>query len=548
MDFSDIVADAVSGDPLRALYAVSQVGAHFHPGMDFTRSPSVRRRLSDDASFLRGGGAGGGAGSAPSQFKRAMLLPLVKGSYVGRKTAKRFVRAGGPQAIIKRQLSLGLTNWCVQNHTSAARFTGTLNSQYVKTLCRTAQNFLRAGTVTAGNRWQAYATLAEKVQQGGTYWNPTADCSMDVFSPVRSGSATTVTAYPFTRQTWELGTAFQFRDYLCYAYGMLGAGSSGVAGGTMSTGYMPPHIGAAPTYTVFPQGFPDFTAASFSGNTAVPYSRFSTSDTTDLAFLREFERRTPLYLAYEGIDFSFRNPTEQVQYVTMYELVPKDDIPMYQTTVGLGTASSNIGAWPDPKYLWDEWFKVSESISQLPSATAPLDPPTLDVLQTADWPESVVSADGGTGVVAAKPIRTRTTPGMVPGHLVHKYFYVRSRTLKLDAGCSGSMNFLINHRRVLKAADIFNNFACKGKSAMYMMVVKGERLISKSTAGVQQTSDGYTTPDVLVEWRKTAKFCRYSVKPQVHTLTVARPVRTDITAQYDVDPESGDAENTNTIA
>lgn len=492
-----------------------------------------------------GGDGGGGYTRHPGRLLGPIrrVLPLTKGQWVGKRTTKRVGPSAGPLGLIRRQLSLGLTNWCDQSITSSARFTGTINTQLVQTLARTVNQFLRAASYTSSNRWESFQGISERVSLGGTYYAPTGSCALDVYSPVQSGSGAATPAYPLPRQTWELGTCFQLRDYLCSAYSLL-ITPTAVAGGSTTTGYIPPHVGTP--IANYPVGFPDFSAAAASGG-QLPYPRTSVSDlATNLAYLKLFERNAPLYLAQEKIDFQFRNPTEQVQYVTIYELVPRDDIPMGQIT--MGSDAANMGAWPDPKYLWDEWLRVYESDSMPGLADAPVDAPDMDTIQVSDIPAGTIAVDSVAAYVPAKPFRTRNTPGMNPGHLVHKFYHVKARTMKLDAGCSGSMCFIVQHNRVLKATDLFTTYARANRSALYMMKVRGERLISKATAGSTQTSDGYAQPDVLVEWRKSAKYCKFQMRPQRHSIMVSRAVRTDVTAQYDVDPESGDAEPTTTIA
>lgn len=497
------------------------------------------------------GGGGGGAGGGTSAYRPGRLLgpvrrvlPLTKGMWVGKRTSHRMVPSSGPLSLVRKQLSLGLTNWCDQSITTSARFTGTINTQMVQTLTRSVTNFMRAASFTATNMWESFQGITERVAAGGSYYNVGGSCVLDTFTPVLSGSAAAATAFPLPRQTWELGTAFQLRDYLCNAYSLL-ITPTAVAGGSLVTGYIPPHVGPGPSFTAYPMGFPDFSAGSAS-SAQLPYARIGTDTGTQLAYLKVFERNHPLYLASEKIEFQLRNPTEQVQYVTIFELVPREDVPMAYTQMGGDWC--NMGSWPDPKYLWDEWLRVYESDSMAGLADAPLDAPDQDTIQTADIPAAAVAVGTGSVYMPAKPIRTRNTPGMNPGHLVHKFYRVKARTIKLDAGCSGAVTFVLHHNRVLKAADVFTTFARANRSALYMMKVRGERLITKVTAGSTQTTDGYCQPDVLVEWRKSAKFCKFQMRPQHHRIMVSRAVRTDVTNQYDVDPESGDAEPTNTIA
>lgn len=517
--------------------ALGRAGARFLAEQGYAAMDDFIRR----GPGLRGG-AGAGAGRA-AIGKPRMVLPLIKGGWVGKKSARRVGRPAGPIDLVRRQLSLGITNWCDQSITSATRLTGTINSQLVQTLARTCNSFLRASTLTSGNRWESFALLTDRVASGGTYFNNASGCVLDTYTPVRSDAVPAAVASPLPRQTWELGTVFQLRDYLSSAYSLL-ITPTAVAGGSLTTGYIPPHVGTGPTN--YPLGFPDFSAAGASG-AQVPFARTQVSDAgTNLAYMKVFERNCPLYLASESIQFNFRNPTEQVQYVTMYELVPREDVPMAQ--ILMGTDQANMGAWPDPKYLWDEWLRVYESDTMPGVADAPVDAPDTDVIQTADLPAATVTVDAVSVYVPAKPIRTKNTCGMRPGHLVHKFYHVRQRMLKLDAGCSGAMSFTLQHNRVLKYQDLFTTYARANRSALYMMRVRGERLISKATAGASQTADGYCAPDILVEWRKSAKFCKFQMRPTRHCVYVSRPIRSDITAQYDVDPESGDAEQTNTIS
>lgn len=490
--------------------------------------------------------------------------PMLKGGWAGRRKSVKRLKPFGPVSTVYKQLKLGMSNMSSIDVATGARYTGTTNTQIVCMNARLAKNFM--DVTTSSSRWVATSQLVERISGAGRWYTNTAvepntaiygsgKSSQNVyfpfFNPVVSGTgglvgnSSTYGICPLPRQTWELGTANQLRDYMCHAYSLLATQSTPP---NIYSGYIPSTYtstttqGGVTTYTYYPNGTPDFASASFG-----PFARSTTSDSSSSVDVLPLYERQPLFLKDESISFNLRNPTEQKMYITMYELVPREDVPLVSTYGPDSIQICEMGAWPDPAYLWQYDLLVAEQRdgagSNAGSGPGGVMAPDASITGVTDQPSSTF-VDGGTyqSYIPGRTVRTPYSPGMRPiGRRVNEWYKVRSKSLTLEGGSNGALSFTIKHNRVLKADDVLTTFARRNKSALYMMVVKGERMIGKNAVSLFE-QDANCTPDVLMEWRKTASFCRFQQRPQRNRIYVPRALRTDITGLVDMDPADGEFE------
>lgn len=501
----------------------------------------------------RYGGAGGGMGGGVRLIRNG---DSGKGAVWKHSAAYARLRPTADAKLVFRQLRLGLMNWCMFENASGVRLTGTLNQQLVRTLSQNVANFMEPATVVS-SRLASFVGLHKVLRDSYSFGAGGANTRDDTFTPVVSGSGAAVARLPVPRQTWELGTCWQYRDYLQHCYGM----GTSLAAANVLAGYLPPHYDGATNYLM---GRPDVSAP---GNRAYPRT-VSTADTgtgdlpTDqwqnAVMRRVFEETTPVFLAYEEIEWTFTNPTEQAMDIYLYELVARSDVPLVGTPLKsvAGVEDANIvnyGRWPDPVYLFQKDLDASQVSYVAPGAptTATTIVPVEGQLGEQNGPQIHFDDVPGSSIVVGassvyqqgQPRRMTYDPHMQPrGTNVGMFYRVGVKHIHIDAGARATYRCRVHHNRSLGFDDIFGQFARAGRARQYMMVVRGERLVSAATAGATQAQDSYRQPDVIVEWNKSAKFCRFRMRPLLAHSTVRRAVRTDITTQYDMDPVSGDYE------
>lgn len=464
-----------------------------------------------------------------------------KGAFHAHKTAYTRLRPTADARLVYKQLALGMMNWVIQETVTGARFTGTINRQNVLTLSEQCANFLEPVTLVAS---RMHALLGFNRAQTLSYTRGNGNAAYvrdDRFTPI--GTSTTPTnSAAGVRQTWDLGTCWQYRDYLCQAYGLANGNPY------RQTGYIPPHMSGV---TENVQGLPEWMGP---GQEIYErdYTPLPTADGgAQIAVMRrQMLEMRPLFLEYETITWTFTNPTEQSVDIDIYELVPREDVPMVSTPLSSTVATeAGYGRWPDPQYLFQKDLDASQTTASTPNTSVPIDNTGLTGIaggSRVEWTSSsaqAVTVGGSTQYAQALPTRSINDIGMRPvGTSVRQFYRVSVKRVHLDAGARCTVHHVVKHNRTLGFADLFDTFAVRGRARQYMMVMRGERLVSSMTAGASQAHDTFRAPDVLCEWTKSAKFCRYRIRPRVAHSTLKRAIRTDITGQFDIDPASGDFE------
>lgn len=548
----------------------------------------LRRRIGDEM-YSRAASAAAGLGAYVRDRytgRRTVRRPgfsragSVKGSIGSKLPVYRSLRGSGDFALVQRQLSIGMTQWChVQASCQARIYSTTANAQKVQTfMCAKAEpTFGFATESPGGGDIAAVRTWADCVR---TQFNVHDQGVLDALLMPLNATGAVSTVKPMPRTAWDMGTAWQLRDMIAYAYDMYDTAA-------LKFGYRYPYyVGNLGAREVYTGGYPN---VFDSQKLAYPRYRSSIQGTdmgtgvsptvpgTVVAMekLHQLYKRAPLFVDYEEMQFDFYNPSEAKMQVELYECILKKDIPIVASVKGLpadlgdqatsvqpGSVYLNkeglpVGALPDPVAMWERYMEYVDTFghqTSVPDTAADQDAGIVDeeavlgrLPATAAWTGAVDTVMDGTDEqpYMGRTQRSVTNPGMKPmGKYLSDWYRVKPHRFWLEAGSRRSVVIRVRHGRCPQYMDIMERYGRAGTTRTFMLVVNGERVLAKNTAqSAAQLTTGTVPADVICHWTRRAKFCRVNTRPDKKTLDLSVPLRTDINKLQQVDAEEGDFED-----
>lgn len=519
-----------------------------------SRGPKVARLASE---MLASGGTLTGAGSVMVDIPRAVATPTGTGGRryppiaVRHRTAFRYGFPGQVSAM-RLKLKLGELSMCKFAQENMCQFksstTSDVGKQGVHTFMHNPIPYSGAYTTSGSyiNQWYTWQKQLETYFDtvNTRLYRPENVLNTNTLTAFMDTSiATTTRIYPSPRTSWDMLTAFQFRDMLAYAYNMFDrqGGANVDDTGTAVRGYLPPGnyttkvpgaaLGSGAWNNVsFPNGYPNVLSGTAGGLT--PWYTLDPSASTaatsgaagavsggptSVGIARKY---SILYVDHQTIEFDFLNMESSDVNIDIYELSPKVDINLAEVVQG-GVSYQN-GGMMDPTSIW--WEYIKENMDEV-GPSVDFDVSTghtaKQVTDNYDDNETTYGEQAALGSatqiaptvqpVAGIPSRVyndEITPlraGYDPRGL-SRFYYMKKYHIHLTPASSRHISIRKDVKRGISFDEIFNTYAGSGVASTFMLVIRGAKgiaLLNSLNFGKYETGP-YT---VTCKWRKSASFC-----------------------------------------